>query len=69
MGLKADLPELAHVVVVGGSRREQLRRLLSGPEWENEPDAQEILCGAAAPAPTTSRSSSTPRAPPASPRA
>jgi cyclohexanecarboxylate-CoA ligase len=46
MGLKADLPELAHVVVVGGSGdggASSFDALLSGPEWENAPDAQLLL--------------------------
>jgi cyclohexanecarboxylate-CoA ligase len=43
MGLQAGLPELAHVVVVGGSGANSFDALLGGPEWENEADAQEIL--------------------------
>lgn len=43
MGLKADLPELAHVVVVGGSGANSFDALLGAPEWEREPDAAAIL--------------------------
>ncbi|WP_219217173.1 cyclohexanecarboxylate-CoA ligase [Variovorax boronicumulans] len=42
-GLKADLPELAQVVVVGGRGANSFDALLSGPEWENAPDAQQVL--------------------------
>jgi len=42
-GLKADLPELAQVVVVGGGGANSFDALLSGPEWEREADAASIL--------------------------
>jgi len=42
-GLKVDLPELAHVVVVGGSDANSFETLLSGPEWEDADDAREVL--------------------------
>ncbi len=42
-GLQAGLPELKQVVVVGGAGRNSFEALLSGPAWENEPDAQDIL--------------------------
>lgn len=42
-GLRADLPALQQVVVVGGSGANSYDALLSGPAWENEPDAAEIL--------------------------
>jgi len=67
-GIQANLPDLKHIVAVDGQGANSFEALLSGPAWENEPDAAAIL-GAARPARTTSPSSSTPRAPPASPRA
>lgn len=47
-GLKSSLPDLQHVVVVGGETEGQpsansFEALLSGPHWEREPDAQAIL--------------------------
>lgn len=47
-GLKTALPDLQHVVVVGGETGSQpsansFEALLSGPKWELEPDAQAIL--------------------------
>jgi cyclohexanecarboxylate-CoA ligase len=47
-GLKTALPDLQHVVVVGGETDSQpsansFEALLSGPKWELEPDAQAIL--------------------------
>jgi len=42
-GLKAGLPELAHMVVVGGGDANSFDALLSGPEWEKAPDAAAIL--------------------------
>jgi cyclohexanecarboxylate-CoA ligase len=41
--LQPDLPDLEHVVVVGGSGGNSFDALLSGPAWENEPDARAIL--------------------------
>ncbi len=43
MGLKAGLPDLAHVVIVGGSGADSFDALLSGPAWEDAPDAPDIL--------------------------
>ncbi len=47
-GLKGSLPALAHVVVVGGETGGQpsadsFEALLSGPRWEQAPDAHAIL--------------------------
>lgn len=47
-GLKPGLPDLQHVVVVGGETNGQpstnsFEALLSGPHWELESDAQDIL--------------------------
>ena len=42
-GLQAGLPDLAQVVVVGGSGANSFEALLTGPAWENEPDAAQIL--------------------------
>ncbi|HMZ01997.1 MAG TPA: AMP-binding protein, partial [Burkholderiaceae bacterium] len=42
-GLKPSLPDLQQLVVVGGSGANSYEALLSGPAWENEPDAREIL--------------------------
>lgn len=41
--LQPTLPDLQHVVVVGGSGPNSFEALLSGPEWEHEHDAQDIL--------------------------
>jgi len=41
--LQPALPHLKHVVVVGGSGANSFDALLSGPEWEQQPDAQAIL--------------------------
>jgi len=41
--LKPSLPDLQHVVVVGGAAGNSFEALLSGPAWENEPDAREVL--------------------------
>ena len=41
--LQPALPHLKHVVVVGGSGANSFGALLSGPEWEQQPDAQAIL--------------------------
>ncbi|WP_395453477.1 cyclohexanecarboxylate-CoA ligase [Acidovorax delafieldii] len=41
--LQPTLPHLKHVVVVGGSGANSFDALLSGPEWEQQPDAQAIL--------------------------
>ncbi|BDI03669.1 cyclohexanecarboxylate-CoA ligase [Sphaerotilus microaerophilus] len=42
-GLKPTLPDLQQLVVVGGSGANSYEALLSGPAWENEPDARDIL--------------------------
>ncbi len=42
-GLRDSLPDLQQVVVVGGAGKNSFEALLSGPAWENEPDAQSIL--------------------------
>lgn len=42
-GLQPNLPDLRHVVIVDGEGGNSFEALLSGPEWENEPDAQDIL--------------------------
>ena len=42
-GLRSSLPELQHLVVVGGSGANSYEALLSGPAWEDAPDAQDIL--------------------------
>lgn len=42
-GLQPSLPDLQHVVVVGGTGANSFEALLSGPEWETAPDAQDIL--------------------------
>ena len=42
-GLQPSLPDLQHVVVVGGTGANSFEALLSGPEWEKAPDAQDIL--------------------------
>ena len=41
--LKPSLPHLQHVVAVDGTGANSFEALLSGPEWENAPDAQDIL--------------------------
>lgn len=41
--LKPSLPHLQHIVVVNGTGANSFEALLSGPAWENEPDAQAIL--------------------------
>lgn len=43
MNLRPELPSVQHVVVVGSKARHGFDALLSGPEWENEPDAAAIL--------------------------
>ena len=42
-GLQPSLPTLQHVVAIGGTGPNSFEALLSGPEWENEADAQDIL--------------------------
>ena len=41
--LQPGLPDLKHVVTVGGDGPCSFEALLSGPAWENEPDARDIL--------------------------
>jgi cyclohexanecarboxylate-CoA ligase len=41
--LKPSLPHLQNIVVVNGTGANSFEALLSGPAWENEPDAQTIL--------------------------
>ncbi|MDM0112349.1 cyclohexanecarboxylate-CoA ligase [Variovorax sp. J22R133] len=41
--LQPSLPALKHIVVVGGEGANSFEALLSGPAWEDEPDAQDIL--------------------------
>ncbi len=43
MGLRAKLPGLERILVVGGSGADSFEARLSGPSWEHEPDAQDIL--------------------------
>jgi cyclohexanecarboxylate-CoA ligase len=42
-GLKPSLPDLQQLVVVGSSGANSYEALLSGPAWEHEPDARDIL--------------------------
>ena len=42
-GLRAGLPQLEHVIIVDGDGANSFEALLSGPAWENEPDAAERL--------------------------
>src|SRR5512140_42082 len=41
--LQPSLPDLKHLVVVGGAGANSFDALLSGPAWEKEPDARGIL--------------------------
>ncbi len=41
--LQPSLPYLQHLVVVDGTGANSFEALLSGPAWENAPDAQDIL--------------------------
>jgi cyclohexanecarboxylate-CoA ligase len=41
--MQPNLPALKQVVVLGGSQTNSFHSLLSGPAWENEPDAAQIL--------------------------
>ena len=43
LGLQANLPHLRHVVAIGGDGDNSFEKLLSGPAWEREADAQQIL--------------------------
>ena len=42
-GLQPSLPYLKHIVVVGGAGANSFEALLSGPAWEDAPDARDIL--------------------------
>lgn len=42
-GLQPSLPDLKHVVVVDGTGSNSFEALLSGPAWEKEPDATDVL--------------------------
>jgi cyclohexanecarboxylate-CoA ligase len=42
-GLKPSLPDLQHVVVVGGAGDNSFEKWLSEPKWEEVPDAKDIL--------------------------
>ena len=42
-GLKPSLPDLEHVIVVGGAGDNSFEKLLSEPKWEDAPDAKDIL--------------------------
>ncbi len=42
-GIRSDLPDLRHVVVVGGGGDNDFERLLSDPQWEAAADAEAIL--------------------------
>ena len=43
LDLQAQLPQLKHVVTIDGTGDNSFDKLLSGPAWENEPDARDIL--------------------------
>ncbi len=45
LSIAADLPCLVHVVVVDGGGSNSFEALLSGPDWENSPEARSILTG------------------------
>lgn len=42
-GLQPSLPDLKHVVIVDGVGPNSFEALLSGPAWEQEPDAGDVL--------------------------
>ena len=42
-GIQPNLPHLEHIVVVDGQGPNSFENLLSGPQWENEPEAAAIL--------------------------
>ncbi len=42
-GLQPSLPDLKHLVIVDGAGANSFDALLSGPEWEKQADAQDIL--------------------------
>ena len=41
--LKPSLPHLQHIVVVNGTGANSFEALLSGPAWENDPQARDII--------------------------
>ena len=41
--IQPNLPDLKHIVVVDGNGANNFEALLSGPKWEDEPDASNIL--------------------------
>jgi len=41
--LRSSLPDLQHIVVVGGNGANSFEALLSGPAWENDVEARDIL--------------------------
>lgn len=43
LGIKGQLPQLQHVVAIGGTGDNSFEKLLSGPEWEQDADARTIL--------------------------
>ena len=42
-GLQSSLPDLKHLVIVDGAGANSFDALLSGPEWEKQADARDIL--------------------------
>ncbi len=42
-GLQPSLPDLKHVIAIGGQGANSFEALLSGPEWEKAADARDIL--------------------------
>lgn len=42
-GLQPSLPDLKHLVIVGGDGANSYEALLSGPEWEKEADTHDVL--------------------------
>ena len=49
-GMRGALPDLAHVLIVGGESPDSFEARLSDPAWEREPDAARIL-GSSRPGP------------------
>ena len=49
-GLRPSLPDLEHLLIIGGEGRESFEARLAEPAWEREPDAARIL-GASRPGP------------------
>ncbi|MBN9462001.1 MAG: cyclohexanecarboxylate-CoA ligase [Burkholderiales bacterium] len=42
-GLQPDLPDLSHVLAVGGEGPDSFEARLTAPAWESEPDASDVL--------------------------